>query len=131
MIKPKLLFLGAATFVAAHAVEVAGWRDWFHGVYAPWFLNSGRAVAVTAGSLMVVAAIVALTVSDRREWFVAGLSLAAGAAIAMAAVLFAVGPGTLFPIAIAIGAAVIAVSSAAGAFAGMAVRYVSSRSPRA
>jgi uncharacterized membrane protein len=131
MIRPKLLFLGAATFLAAHAVEVAGWRDWFYGVYAPWFLNSGRAVAMTAGALVAVAAIVALTIPDRREWLVAGLSLAAGAAIAMAVVLFAVGPGTLFPIAIVVGAAVIAVSSAAGAFAGAAVRYTRSRSPRA
>jgi hypothetical protein len=131
MIRPKLLFLGAATFLAAHAVEVAGWRDWFSGVYAPWFLNSSRAVALTAGSLMVVAAVVALAIPDRRLWLVAAVNLAAGATMAMVVVLFAVGPGTLFPIAIAIGAAVIGVSSGAGALAGAAVRYASSRSPRA
>jgi hypothetical protein len=131
MIRPKLLFLGAATFLAAHVVEVAGWREWFYGVYAPWFLNSGRAVALTAGSLMVVAAIAALTISDRRDWLVVGMNLTAGATVAMVIVLFAVGPGTLFPIAIVIGTVVVAVSSAAGALAGAAVRHVSPRSPRA
>jgi hypothetical protein len=131
MIKPKLLFLGMATFLAAHAAEVAGWREWFYGVYAPWFLNSSRAVALTAGSLMVVAAIAALTIPDRRDWLMAGTNLAAGATVTMVIVLFAVGPGTLFPIAIAIGTVVVAVSSVAGALAGAAVRHASSRSPRA
>src|SRR5215510_5025680 len=114
MIRSKLLFLGAATFLAAHAVEVAGWKSWFYGVYAPWFLNSSRAVAVTAGALMIAGAIVALTTPDRTGWLVAGLNLAAGAMAAMIVVLFSVGPGTLFPIAITIGAMVVAVSSIAG-----------------
>ena len=131
MIRSKLLFLGAATFLAAHAVEVAGWSSWFYGVYAPWFLNSSRAVAVTAGALMIVGAIVALTTPDRTGWLIAGLNLAAGAMAAMIVVLFSVGPGTLFPIAITIGAMVVAVSSIAGALAGAAVRYAGSRAPRA
>lgn len=131
MIRSKLLFLGAVTFLAAHAVEVAGWRSWFYGVYAPWFLNSSRAVAVTAGALMIVGAIVALTTPDRRGWLIAGLNLAAGAMAAMIVVLFSVGPGTLFPIAITIGAMVVAASSVAGALAGAAVRYAGSRTPRA
>src|SRR5882672_448998 len=110
MIRPKLLFLGAATFFAAHAVEVAGWSNWFHGVYAPWFLNSGRAVAFTAASLMAVGAIVALTNPDRGTWLIAAVNLAAGASAAMIVILFAVGPGTIFPIAITIGAAVVGIS---------------------
>jgi hypothetical protein len=130
MIRPKLLFLGAATFLATHAVEAAGWREWFYGLYAPWFLNSSRAVALTAASLMVVGAIVAVGIRDRRMWLVAGLNLAAGASAAMIIVLFAVGPGTLFPIAIAIGAIVLGISSVAGAVAGAAVRYAGSRAPR-
>jgi hypothetical protein len=131
MIRSKLLFLGAATFLAAHAVEVAGWRSWFYGVYAPWFLNSSRAVAVTAGALMIVGAIVAVTTPDRRTWLIAGLNLAIGAIASMIVVLFAVGPGTLFPLAIAIGAAVVTVSSVAGALAGAAIRYAGSGAPRA
>jgi len=131
MIKPKLLFLGAATFLAAHGVEATAWSRWFYGVYAPWFLNSGRAVAFTTASLMAVAAIVAIVSNSRLPWLVAGLNLAAGAVGAMIVVLFAVGPGTLFPIAIAIGAAVVGVSSLAGALAGRAVRYASLREPRA
>src|SRR5215468_7368571 len=76
MIRPKLLILGAATFLAAHAVE-NGWSHWFYGVYAPWFLNSSRAVAFTAASLMAIGAIVALASADRRTWLLAGLNLAA------------------------------------------------------
>jgi len=130
MIKPKLLFLGAATFLAAHAVEAAAWSAWFYGVYAPWFLNSGRAVAFTAASLMAAAAIVAIVSDSRLPWLVAGLNLAVGAVGAMIVVLFTVGPGTLFPIAIATGAAVVGVSSLAGALAGLAVRYATVREPR-
>jgi len=130
MIRPKLLILGAATFLAAHAVE-HGWSHWFYGVYAPWFLNSSRAVAFTAASLMAIGAIVALASADRRTWLIAGLNLAAGATAAMTVILFAVGPGTLFPIAITIGALVVGISSIAGALAGAAVRYAARRAPRA
>ena len=131
MIRQKLLFLGAATFLAAHAVEVAMWSAWFDGRYAPWFLNSSRAVALTAASLLVVGAIVALTGFDRQRWLIVGLNLAAGAAAAMIVVLFAVGPGTLFPIAMVIGTLVVGASSVAGALAGAAVRYAAWRTPRA
>ena len=40
---------------------------------------------------------------------VRGVNIAAGAVVAMAVVLVAAGPGTLFPIALAIGAAVAAI----------------------
>ena len=51
MIRWKSAALGAAVFVAAHLVLTARWREWFQpgGDFPPWFLNSGRAVALTAG----------------------------------------------------------------------------------
>jgi hypothetical protein len=130
MIRWKSLLLGAITFLAAHAVEAAAWKTWFHGEYAPWFLNSGRAVAFTAASLVVVGLIVGVTTPARRGSMVAEWNIAAGAIAAMIVVLFAVGPGTLFPIAIVIGGAVVGVSSVAGVLTGSALRAGLSRSSR-
>jgi uncharacterized membrane protein len=131
MIRWKSVLLGAITFLAAHAVESAAWTTWFRGVYAPWFLNSGRALAFTAGSLVIIGLVVGINTAARRESTIAAGNFLAGAIAAMIVVLFAVGPGTLFPIAIIIGAAVLGVSSAAGVFAGSALRSGLSRSSRA
>jgi hypothetical protein len=131
MIRWKSVLLGAMTFLAAHAVESAAWTTWFRGEYAPWFLNSGRAVAFTAGSLLIIGLAVGLNTSAWRDSMITAGNLLAGAIAAMVVVLFAVGPGTLFPIAIAIGAVVLGVSSAAGVLAGSALRSGLSRSSRA
>jgi hypothetical protein len=120
MIRWKSALLGAGSFVIAHLVEAAWWVTWFRGVYAPWFLNSGRAVAFTAGCQFLASAIV--SDADLREALVRGTSIAAGAVTAMVVVLAIVGPGNLFPIAIAIGAMVLAAVSLAGALAGSAFR---------
>ena len=45
-----------------------------------------------------------------------------GAAAALAVVLFATGPGTLFPIALAIGLTVVVTASVGGALAGALLR---------
>jgi hypothetical protein len=120
MIRWKSALLGAGSFVVAHLAEAAWWTTWFRGVYAPWFLNSGRAVAFTAGCQFVAAAVV--SAADQREALVRGLYVAAGAVVAMVVVLAIVGPGTLFPIVLGIGAIVVAVASVAGGFAGSALR---------
>src|SRR3989442_13295478 len=99
MIRWKSALLGAGSFVVAHLVEASWWTTWFRGVYAPWFLNSGRAVAFTAGCQFLASAIV--SVADLREALVRSTSIAAGAVTAMVVVLAIVGPGNLFPIAIA------------------------------
>ena len=116
MIRWKSALLGAGLFVVAHFVEAAWWTTWFRGVYAPWFLNSGRAVAFTAGCQFVASAIV--SARDPRETLVRGAYVAAGAAVAMVVVLAVIGPGNLFPIALAIGAIVLAAASVAGGLAG-------------
>ena len=121
MIRWRSVALGAAVFVAAHIVIVFGWRDWFHpgGDYPPWFLNAGRAVAFTAGALFVTGLFVG--VANRgaaRPSIAAGGSLAAGTVAAMCVVLVLTGPGTLFPIALAIGSLVAIISCVAGALAG-------------
>ena len=112
MIRWKNAVLGAVVFVAAHLVLWAGWREWFRpgGDFPPWFLNSGRAVVLTAVLLFIAGALVASG------------NLAAGAIVAMCVVLALTGPGTLFPIALTIGAGVAVISSAAGALAGSAIR---------
>jgi len=131
MIRWKSVLLGAMAFLAAHVVESAAWTTWFHGEYAPWFLNSGRAVAFTAGSLLIMGLVAGINTSAWRDSMITAGNVLAGAVAAMIVVLFAVGPGTLFPIAIVIGAVVLGVSSAAGVFAGWALRSGLSRSSRA
>ena len=124
MVRWRSVALGAAVFVAAHVVLTAGWREWFQpgGEFPPWFLNSGRAVAFTAGLLFIAGVLVGLgNRKAPRDAMVAGASLAAGAIVAMCAVLAVTGPGTLFPIALAIGAGVIVVSCVAGALTASAV----------
>lgn len=113
--------IGFLTFLAAHFVERATWRAWFHGDFEPWFLNSGRAIAFTVACLMVAsAADAAITRSARRE---SGLLVAAGAFTAMAGVLFFKegGPGTIFPLVLVAGGACILFSSVAGAWLGAAI----------
>src|SRR3954462_16016178 len=89
--------IGAAVFVAAHALEARHWSDWFNGEYEPWFLNSGRAVLFTLGLLAAASALTAALARSPRP--VGGLAICSGAFVAMAVVLFAGrNPGTLFPI---------------------------------
>jgi hypothetical protein len=125
MIRWKSAVLGAVVFVVAHLFLMAGWREWFEpgGDFPPWFLNSGRAVALTGALLFIAGALVGLVArGGAREALVAGGNLAGGATVAMCVVLGLTGPGTLFPIALTIGAGVAVISSAAGALAGSAIR---------
>ena len=124
MIRWKSAALGASVFSAAHLVLTARWREWFQpgGDFPPWFLNSGRAVALTAALLFMAGIVVGLTTrGPARESIVAGGNLAGGAIVAMCVVLALSGPGTLFPIALTIGAGVIAFNCVAGALMAWAV----------
>lgn len=124
MIRWKSAALGAAVFVAAHLVLMARWREWFQpgGDFPPWFLNSGRAVALTAALLFIAGVFVGLsTRGTPRESSVASGNLAAGAIVAMCVVLAVTGPGTLFPIALSIGAGIVVVSCVAGALTASAI----------
>jgi hypothetical protein len=115
----KDMIAGGLTFFAAHAVEVEAW-PWFDpaGTSSPWFLNAGRATAFTAASLLLVGVVANLAAPNRQGPITRGCNIAAGAVIAMTVVLFAKGPGTLFPIALFVGAAIAVTSSVSGALVG-------------
>ena len=124
MIRWKSAVFGAVVFVAAHLVLMAGWREWFQpgGDFPPWFLNSGRAVALMAAALFIAGLLMGLvTRGGVRDAIVAGGNLAGGAIVAMCVVLALTGPGTIFPIALTIGAGVIVFTCMAGALMAWAV----------
>ena len=124
MIRWKRAVLGGVVFVAAHLVLMARWREWFHpgGDFPPWFLNSGRAVAWTGALLFIAGVLVGFATRGRaRDAIVAGGNLAGGATVAMCVVLALTGPGTLFPIALTVGAGVIVINCVAGALVAWAV----------
>ncbi|MBZ5559624.1 MAG: hypothetical protein LAO77_20340 [Acidobacteriia bacterium] len=125
MTRWKDVVFGALAFVGAHAVEAAAWRSWFApgGDYAAWFLNSGRAVAFTAVCLFVVSLLgSALGAADQRDSLVRGAYFSGGAVASMTVVLIVVGPGTIWPIVLVGGAAIISACAVAGAYAGGAIR---------
>jgi hypothetical protein len=113
---------GVLAFWAAHVVERAHWTDWFHGEFDPWFLNSGLAIAATVGAVALASAVVAALAGASRA--VSGLSVAAGAFMAMTLVLFLkpAGPGTIFPIVMVAGGVLLLVASMLGAWAGRSAR---------
>jgi hypothetical protein len=115
---------GFVTFVLAHAIEVAKWSGWFHGTAEPWFLNAGRAALLTIGAVTLTSAVMAALVGPTRA--VNGVSVAAGAFVAMTAVLFLKpgGPGTIFPIVLVAGGVFLLLGSVLGAWAGTRVRRV-------
>lgn len=124
--------LGAVAFVAAHLVTAAKWVPWFGGQdYPPWFLNDGNRAVLFMVACVFVAALTAgvLWARSQREAFVHGINLAAGAVVAMAVVLFTApsGPGTLFPIALAVGGCILLLSSV---LAAMIVAAFKPRLPR-
>lgn len=121
MIRWKCLVLGAVVFAVAHWLQVTWWRDWFQpgGDYPPWFLNSGRAVALTAGLLFIAGVVLGMVSRGvSQEAIMLGGNLAGGAVAAMGVVLGLTGPGTLFPIALIIGAGISVISAIAGALVG-------------
>ena len=134
MTKLMLSIVGAAAFVAIHLVIVVTWRTWLGGsaAYAPWFLNASSAVAFTIAVFAAINLLAAVLSADGRieARFVAAAAIAAGAALPMIVILFTMrgGPGTLFPIAIAIGLALIFLGGVAGGWLGWAIRFARPRS---
>ena len=125
MIRWTSIVVGGAAFLAAHLVQTLAWQTWFHGAFDPWFLNSGRAVAFTAALLFLAGAVT--SAPEWRESIIRGANVAAGALVAMTGVLSVVGPGNLFPIVIALAAAIAVGSGGAGALAGWGLRRVRTR----
>jgi hypothetical protein len=84
-------------------------------------LNAGGALAFTAACVLVAGVLAA---GRSRSWLANGIAVAAGAAAAMAVVLFTLpgGPGTIFPIVLLSGTVVLMLSGVAGAGIGAALR---------
>ena len=119
----RSVVLGAVTFVAAHALLVAMWTTWFGPEWNPWFLNSGRAAGFTAVCLLLAGSVASASwARDRRDAVVHGVNVAVGAALAMVAVLIVVGPGTIFPVALAFGGAIALFSTTAGSLTAWALK---------
>jgi len=117
------LILGGAAFTAAHALEVYRWRDWFDpsNTSGPWFLNNGSAVTLTSATVVGAAALSAmLWARSGRQASRSALEVAGGAALAMTITLFVVGPGNIFPIVLATGTMILAVSALLGGWLGFA-----------
>jgi hypothetical protein len=110
------MLYGAAAFLLAHAVEWQFWDAYFgRPGRDAWFLNTGQATGWTVICVAVAALIGGLGTSDRRELITAAANVAAGATVAMAATLFTIGPGTIFPLVIVIGGALLTAAAFAGA----------------
>jgi len=104
---------GAVAFTIAHVIQAAMWHS-FDGAYSPWFLNSGRAVLFTSACFVGASAAIGLPGRASRA-IRDGVLVALGGVLASVLILFWwVGPGTLFPVAIAIGALVLIASSVVG-----------------
>jgi hypothetical protein len=127
MLRWKSMVVGGLAFLVSHALEVVEWRAFDPaGAHRPWFLNAGGAVLFTASWLVAAAAVEgAVAARDPRDAIGRGAQIAAGAIVAMIVVILFVGPGTLFPIAVAIGAVVAAVAAVSGALIGWGLRRLS------
>ena len=85
-----------------------------------WFLNAGSNVRVIQLTLAIGAGVMGFFQTVRP--LESALMFAAGAMWAMVLTLFTVGPGNLFPIAMAIGGALIAVAVTVGTSVGFGSR---------
>jgi hypothetical protein len=110
--------VGLLTFSGAHAIEVAKWALWFGGTHAPWFLNSGRAIAFTLGCVFAASLISGVL-------RLPGAAIAAGAATAMALFLFLGDSGTIVPIVLAAGGLMLTAASLLGAWLGLEIARLS------
>lgn len=85
-----------------------------------WWLNSGRGVVTTMVALFAITLVVALWAPDtslRRAVF-----LCVGSIVGMAATLFWIGPGTIWPIVLVVAAVMTAAAVFAGIWVAAAVR---------
>jgi hypothetical protein len=97
-----------------------------------WWLNSSRGVAITSIALALTAVAVgflARSLPFRNPIVAAASAFWLGANIGLAVVLFRSGPGTLFPIVLAIGAGISAVAVGAGSIIGAALSIGLRRRP--
>src|SRR5215471_5914720 len=121
-----LILIGAATFLAVHRAIVASWQSAFDSAsaFAPWFLNSGKAILwmILAFAVVGFSAFVFVGRRTAGAWFDIGATTATGGGIPMIFVLFGMrgGPGTIFPIVIVGGWLFLLAGSLTGAAVGWA-----------
>jgi len=87
-----------------------------------WFLNSGTSVAMIAGAIAIAAALAAIARGD-SPWITAG-AIAVGGCFAMLAVLATIGMGSLFPIVLMMGGAIVSGAAVCGSLVGYAARQL-------
>jgi hypothetical protein len=106
---------GAVAFAAAQAVLflVAGQATDASIDDAGWFLNSTAGITTMALVLSIVAAAAGRVLPSRGVWQ-GWAGLTAGASLALVVAVFVLGPGTIFPIVIGAGIAVIGVAALVG-----------------
>ncbi len=120
----RAILYGAAAFLIAHTIERFLWARFFsagNAALPAWFLNSGRAVLFTAICLAIAGLVVGAMARDRRELLAGAANVAGGGIVAMIVALFTGGPGTIFPLVIIAGGALVIAGSFAGALATLAV----------
>lgn len=120
------VIVGAAGFLVLQLVLALSWSrlDQWGGKPKAWFLNADASTAFGAGACFVVA--FACAVAFRlppRSRLLAGGALVAGAVASMTLVLFAIGPGNLWPIVLIFGSAIVVPSSSAGYALGALARW--------
>ena len=109
------LLAGAVAFAAAQAVLflVAGDRRGWGIDSQGWFLNSAAGIIVMAVVAGSVSATVLGTWPASTIWK-GWMAFVAGAGLALITAVFALGPGTIFPIVIVAGLVVVGVGALAG-----------------
>jgi hypothetical protein len=111
--KPVSLIENAVWFALGFAAVATSY------VVGGWWLNSGTGVLRTVLGLLALGVFAALWRSG-SPW-IRACALWAGAIAGSAAILFSIGPGTIWPLVLAFAAAITAGAVFGGAFAGLAV----------
>lgn len=116
MMRWRTTAIGAAAFLAAHALIVWRWST-LAGVHAQepaWFANSTGSIILTVLAMATAGFAVARGARRGHERTQNVLGVAAGAVIAMAATMLIVGGGSIAPLAFLMGGSVLV----SGAFTG-------------
>lgn len=109
--------IGVLVFGVAHGLITGSWLRATltpNPMIRPWFTNSTGSVVCTAALVAFAGFAFALGAVDRRVAIMRGVTVGAGAIVAMVAVMLRMGIGTLGPIVFIVGGAVLLAAGAAG-----------------
>ncbi|MEI6245121.1 MAG: hypothetical protein WCQ64_08740 [Acidobacteriota bacterium] len=118
MARWRALLSGAAAFLLAHIIERARWTTWFTDAQSlvPWFTNSGRAVGFTVACVFVAALLSGRRERDRDEWMWHAAYVSGGSVAALVVALIASDAGTIAPLVVIVGGALVTAGAYAGSF---------------